>query len=290
MAKRLTDTLKYNDSWFAELQANEKLLFYYLIDHVDNAGFYEISFRHLQFHLGFSEEESLGAVKGLSRGLLGADSDVKKGDRIYLKNFLEHQKMLPLNPYNSFHINALRLFSVNRDFVFKYLFFENMKVMGTKIKEQKTVEEVNTTLTKYLKQNQGLSSPIVEVEVEVEEKVEVEVKNCFEKCLIHFPQHLRPNEKQKPLWFDTIEKLNRIDKIPFEKIIEIVKKTRSDQFWSKNFLSLAKLRKKNPDGVMYAVVFNENISSRNEQSNQKNSMYSDDFKRKVVEGMVTKED
>ncbi len=84
-----------------------------------------------------------------------------------------------------------------------------------------------------------------------------EVNDCFNNCLNYFPEHLQP--KNKNSWLDTIEKLNRIDNIPFEIIEEIVKKTREDNFWSKNFLSLNKLRDKNKDGIKYIIVFNEQI-------------------------------
>lgn len=89
-----------------------------------------------------------------------------------------------------------------------------------------------------------------------------EVFQTFDECLKYFESHLHP--KTKPIknnWLDTIDKLNRIDQVPFENILEIVKKTREDDFWSRNFLALTKLRKKNGDGVMYAVVFNEKIKS-----------------------------
>lgn len=84
-----------------------------------------------------------------------------------------------------------------------------------------------------------------------------EVNDCFNNCLNYFPEHLQP--KNKNSWLDTIEKLNRIDNIPFKIIEEIVKKTREDNFWSKNFLSLNKLRDKNKDGIKYIIVFNEQI-------------------------------
>jgi hypothetical protein len=80
-----------------------------------------------------------------------------------------------------------------------------------------------------------------------------EVVDCYETCLTFFPEHLHKNEQGS---LDTIEKLNRIEKVPFEDIIRIVKATREDVFWKKNFLSLTKLRKKK-DGVMYIVSFNE---------------------------------
>ena len=132
----------------------------------------------------------------------------------------------------------------------------------------------NTTIKQGNKEQEGQSEKNKEVE------------DCLENCLVHFPEHLKPSDSQKQNWYDTIEKLNRMDKIPFEKIIEIVKKTREDQFWSKNFLSLTKLRKKNREGITYAVVFNENIKN-NEQLNQTGSIYSDDYKQRVLSRVVT---
>ena len=124
----------------------------------------------------------------------------------------------------------------------------------------------------------GKIPPTVQVEVEVqgkekgkvEEEVEEqtqkiekvyskEIHDCFNSCLSFFDSHLHP--KNSNSWLETIDLLNRIDKIPFDLIIEIVKKTRQDDFWAKNFLSLTKLRKNNPDGVKYIVVFNEKIKN-----------------------------
>ena len=46
MAYRLTDTAKWDDPWFIELKPNEKLLFNYLCDNCDTAGFYELSMKN----------------------------------------------------------------------------------------------------------------------------------------------------------------------------------------------------------------------------------------------------
>lgn len=81
------------------------------------------------------------------------------------------------------------------------------------------------------------------------------VEQTFHTCLSFFPENLHP---KNPLpWMETIDKLNRIDKYSFERIIEITKKTRSHEFWSKNFLSIKKLRSQNKEGVPYIVVFDE---------------------------------
>lgn len=94
-----------------------------------------------------------------------------------------------------------------------------------------------------------------------------DIFNCYDGLINYFPDHLQPkDEKTKTAWLSVIEKLNRIDKIPFDIIIKIVKKTRADEFWSANFLSLMKLRKKDKNGIMYVVIFNEKIKSKSKKS------------------------
>lgn len=86
-----------------------------------------------------------------------------------------------------------------------------------------------------------------------------EVNDCFKICLSYFPSHLHPKDNKD--WIGTIDKLNRIDEIPFNLIENIVKKARGDEFWSKNLLSLTKLRKNNPEGIKYIIVLNEKFKN-----------------------------
>lgn len=94
-----------------------------------------------------------------------------------------------------------------------------------------------------------------------------DVHDCLENCLMFFPEHLQPKKEHKKNWLDTIDKLNRIEKVPFDIIEGIVKKTRNDNFWSGVFLSIPKLRKKNKEGIMNIIVFNESL--KNGKSNTK---------------------
>ena len=118
--KRLTETDKWKDEWFGSLKPLEKLTFNYITDNCDNAGFFEINARLNSFIIGISEQEYLGAIKGLARGLIFS-SDERK---IWLKNFLEHQKNLPLNPENNYHkqiINLIKSNQQNFNYDFNYL-------------------------------------------------------------------------------------------------------------------------------------------------------------------------
>ncbi|SED09595.1 Protein of unknown function [Tenacibaculum sp. MAR_2009_124] len=120
-----------------------------------------------------------------------------------------------------------------------------------------------------------------------------EIEECFQNCLKHFPENLHPKNGVASKWKDTIDKLNRIDRIPFKLIEEIVEKARADSFWNKTFLSIPKLRKNNGDELPYVVVFHEKFIKNAKQnksdnnSEQTESIYSQDFYRKHATGFST---
>ena len=106
MAYRFSDTSKWDDEWFIDLSASEKLTFLYLCDNCDLGGFFELSMRKLSFDLSLTNEEVKASLKGLARGyILSADRRI-----LFLKNFLKHQKNLPLNPENKAHKGILKRF------------------------------------------------------------------------------------------------------------------------------------------------------------------------------------
>jgi len=94
MAYRYTDTCKWNDNWYSNLRPIEKLVFNYLCDNCDCAGFLEVNTKKWGSDIGYSQKEIEGALKGLARGFIYSMST----EYIYLRTFLKHQKNLPLNP------------------------------------------------------------------------------------------------------------------------------------------------------------------------------------------------
>jgi len=104
MAYRYSDTLKWQDEWFVDLSTIQKLLFIYLCDNCDIAGFCELSYRKIAFDLGVTEAQIKGAVKGLEKGVFIADDD----RCLLVKNFIRHQKNLPINPENKSHQGILK--------------------------------------------------------------------------------------------------------------------------------------------------------------------------------------
>jgi hypothetical protein len=108
MAYRYTNTDKWSDAWFCGLDKEQKLLFMYLCDNCDCAGFIEVNKKKWAFECEMKLTEIEGALKGLDRGLTYSSSS----DCIYLINFLKHQKNLPLNDCNKSHIGIFRRFDL----------------------------------------------------------------------------------------------------------------------------------------------------------------------------------
>jgi hypothetical protein len=90
----------------------------------------------------------------------------------------------------------------------------------------------------------------------IEKTFNKDVLNCYRVCLDYFPTHLHPKKESiVKSWYSTIDKLNRIDKVPFSEIERITKLAREDEFTSKNiFHSLTKLRKKPKGEDIYWIV------------------------------------
>lgn len=103
MSKRFTETEKWDDKWFRSLTPGSKLLFIFMLDKCDLAGFYEIDPDDIEFRTGLPSEKVLGAIQGLDRGL------IINGDWVWIKNFLKHQKNDSLNPENNAHKHIIRL-------------------------------------------------------------------------------------------------------------------------------------------------------------------------------------
>lgn len=147
------------------------------------------------------------------------------------------------------------------------------KVKESKVKESKVKEKNTHTLSQPIGSDDELKKKIAEKKKankapkknlpKVPPKgFRPEVEETLRRCLRHFPDHLHP--KDLTPWLDTVDKLERIDKIPFSLIVELVEKIRGDDFWSKNFLSMTKLRKKNNDDIPYIVFFHERFKAKAE--------------------------
>lgn len=101
--KRFAETNKWDDPWFRNLAGAHKLIFLYVVDRCDNAGFWEIDEEAIAFHTKLEKRHIEGAWKALERGLVGASGWV------WVRTFLRHQKNDKLNAANPAHRQLIGL-------------------------------------------------------------------------------------------------------------------------------------------------------------------------------------
>lgn len=109
MAYRFTDTDKWNDAWFSGLKPLSKLLFLYLCDQCDIAGFLEINIRKICFDMGIGKQEAEKSLTEIETRLLYS----KDKRFVFVKNFLKHQKNQKLNPSNNAHRGIIKRLEEN---------------------------------------------------------------------------------------------------------------------------------------------------------------------------------
>jgi len=102
MSSRFTDSEKWNDPWFRRLPSESKLLFLYLCDQCDVAGFWEIDTELAAIYTKLDEETVKQAL-----GALG-EKIATNGRHIWLRNFIRRQNNLPLNPTNNAHRGIIK--------------------------------------------------------------------------------------------------------------------------------------------------------------------------------------
>lgn len=102
--RRFTDTEKWSDPWFRSLRAAHKLIFLFIIDRCDNAGFYEVDIDSMMFHTGLKREHIEAAWEPLSRGIIQG-----KEGYVWVKNFLFHQRNDQLDEKNLMHRQIIAL-------------------------------------------------------------------------------------------------------------------------------------------------------------------------------------
>lgn len=57
MPKRYTDTDKWEDPWFSELDNDSKIIWFYLLDRCNHAGIWKINFKHLKYFCNTDKTE-----------------------------------------------------------------------------------------------------------------------------------------------------------------------------------------------------------------------------------------
>lgn len=168
----MTEINKWKDKWFRALNPTEKILFIYLIENCDNAGFIEVDCDLWAFQIGLDENE-------ISESLVGLKKSVEVvGDWCWIVNFLKYQRNLPLNPQNNAHKQIINILNDNKNkFISSVRFKEFLGANEGLISPPVTYSKGNVDILS--KKEQILNSKIWIEQICMKKKIE------NQKCLIY---------------------------------------------------------------------------------------------------------
>jgi len=151
MAERRSRQEKIKEDWFFDLSPKSKLMYYYLNDSVDRAGFYPVSIKHIMFETKLSNHEIEHCFSELEQAGIIIRSDDNK--TMWLTTFLKEQNNYPLKSNNNCHKGVCAVMCKTIYFFNSHIdLFEKIKIFKVSI-DRKTKEEIveEFGLVTYLK-------------------------------------------------------------------------------------------------------------------------------------------
>jgi hypothetical protein len=127
MTRRFTETAKWDDPWYRRLAPAAKLVYSYLCDKCDCAGFWEVDWEAVAFQTGLrrgdageSETHAAWTIEGAMEEIEHADSEkiLYSGDGswLFVINFLHRQGNWPLKTATNVTAGIRKCFAVQGDF------------------------------------------------------------------------------------------------------------------------------------------------------------------------------
>lgn len=92
---KYTETDKWRDAWFTTLSPLEKLLFIFLYENCDEAGFIEVNYPVWVSQLGMDKKQIYNAFVPLKKALLSGKAT--GSNILWIRKYLEYQNKLPLD-------------------------------------------------------------------------------------------------------------------------------------------------------------------------------------------------
>ena len=230
-----TATNKWDDAWFSDLSNDAKILFYYISEKCNNAGFYEINKKIMLVQINMNEARSRECFTEIKKAyVMSADRKT-----VWLKNYIKHQRKLPLKENVSNHKQIINFLKMNLEDTEK--FPNNKDIIELLPNFIKPVKEVK-----------------IEKEKEITEPVKRFIKPTIEEVKSYMELKLIPNaDYESNNFFNFYESKGwKVGKNPMKSW-----KSAIDGTWSKT------IKEKNKD--KFSVLENGYQSNKNVDWNEK---------------------
>lgn len=167
MSYRISNIDKWKDKWFSDLSPHAKLLFFYFVENCDNGGFFEVNKKFMLFYTGLTEEQLMVAGTELKKSYIKSQD----GTKLWFKNFLKHQKKMPLNSASNVHKQIIVLMKDNLSDETKFkgnaiitsLLPIDLQVTKVVRKKKEVMEENNLEKSPLLKTRKFIKPTIEEI-------------------------------------------------------------------------------------------------------------------------------
>jgi len=259
MAKRLTDSDKWRDEWFSELEALDKLLWIYMLDNCDHAGYYKHARKLCNLLTGC--DYSLDDIIEVFGGRV-----IKVKDRaLIIPKFLMYQYPNGLNSKKPVILSVVKLLEKHDCIAIIRESLGNGYLMVS----ESLPNHCPTIKSKSKSKDKGKNKSKDNIK---KEKSKSKIRLLPEKN--EMAEKLREEAQGFASWFKaTLPPTRNISKTDSDNFAELyltlrTKKgkdkneifnvcnwARKDNMWSTNFLSPLKLLRKNPEKVLYYDVF-----------------------------------
>ena len=137
-----TATNKWDDAWFSNLSNDAKILFYYIMEKCNNAGFYEINKPTMLVQTKMNETRSRECFVEIKKAyVMSIDRQT-----VWLKNYIKYQRKIPLKEHISNHKQIINILKSNLENPDK--FPNNKDIINILPESIKPVKEVKTEKVK----------------------------------------------------------------------------------------------------------------------------------------------
>ena len=171
---KITNTDKWVDSWFSKLRPTDKLVFIFLCENCDDAGFYELDYPLMETLLGMQKKEIIACLGEIKKCFI--PNITKK--KIWLRKHLYYQKALPLDMTNDEHSRL------------RFNLMQNIEDFNTPDEMNFIIDETRNSTTKQTKQKKStFQKPSIddwrEYHIEIgcsDESKIIELYDYYESC------------------------------------------------------------------------------------------------------------
>lgn len=195
MAKRLTDSLKWNNIWLRELELKYKVFWLYLLDECDHAGIWEVDFDIANVKLGL-KNDPLDQVETLKK-FQEKIKVVKSGKKWFIPTFIifQYGELSIENRVHASVIKELTRLLNNKGLARGYLRGYISPLLGAKDKDKdkdkrKEVNNIDTNSKWYIDLSEDCKDKDINKELNsfniwLKDNPRTNIKKSFRNWMIH---------------------------------------------------------------------------------------------------------